>query len=250
MCASVRECLASGKSNDSGVDALYRYTQQVDMPIAGVDVWRAQLDIDDGDMQTCARLLSPDEHQHAARLHFERIRKRYVVGRAFLRVLLARYLQKSPHALKFQTGRFGKPALAGGPAPVDFNLSHAEDLAVLGISQIYEVGIDIESLRRTVDGDALAQRVFSASEYAEFRLMPEFQRKRAFLEAWTRKEAVAKTLGQGLHVPFDKIEGSVGTGIHPQLLAVPTQDIARWQLRRVDAGPDYIATIAMRRHET
>jgi 4'-phosphopantetheinyl transferase len=246
MCASVRECPASGKSNDSGVEALYCYTQQVDMPIAGIHVWLVRLDIDDCHIATCEELLSGEERQHAVRLTIEQIRKRYVCGRALLRALLARYLQKSPHALKIQTGRFGKPALAGEPSPVNFNFSHAEDRAVLGISRTYEVGVDIESLRPKIDEDALAQRFFSAAEYTEFQLVPKSDRKRAFLDAWTGKEAVAKALGRGLYAPFHEIEARIGSGIPPQLLAVPTRDIANWRLHLLDAGPDYVAIIALR----
>jgi 4'-phosphopantetheinyl transferase len=77
--------------------------------------------------------------------------------------------------------------------------------------------------------------------------LPEFRRKSAFLAAWTRKEAVAKALGQGLRVPLDKIEVSIASETRPRLLDVPTQDIADWQLHHVDAGRDYVSTIALRR---
>jgi 4'-phosphopantetheinyl transferase len=250
MCASVRECPASGKSDDSGVDALYRDVEHVDMPIAGVDVWLARLDLSNNHIQNCAKLLSHEEHLRARRFIVERVRKRYIAGRALLRILLARFLDGSPQALCFESGSFGKPALAGEAASVHFNLSHAEEMAVVAISRTYELGIDVESLRRKLDHGALARHFFSAAENAEFQLLPEAQRKPAFLHTWTCKEAVAKALGQGLRARFVDIGISGATGTRPQLLAVPTHDIANWHLHRVHAGPDYVSTIAMRRRET
>lgn len=217
------------------------------MPIAGADVWLARLDIDDIHIRNCAELLSPDEHQRAVHFRIERDRKRYIAGRAFMRTLLARYLDRSPRDLRFETGRFGKPALAGLTTPVHFNLSHAEERAVFAISRTYELGVDIETLRRELDHDALAQRFLSVAEYAELQLATEAQRNHVFLRAWTCKEAVAKAMGLGLRARFVEIEISGAAGPQPQLANVPTQDVAKWQLHPVDAGPGYVSTIALRR---
>src|SRR3954469_6821747 len=78
-----------------------------------VDVWRVALDDQPEDaVQFMATLLSRDEADRASRFYFDRDRLRYVVGRAVLRLTLARYVGHEPQELVFRYGPSGKPSLA------------------------------------------------------------------------------------------------------------------------------------------
>ncbi len=90
MCASVRECPPSGKSDDGVARALDGIAQRVAMMDPAVEVWRAQLAVSAAESERLAMLLSRDEHARAARFQFARDRNRYIAGRGMLRVLLGK----------------------------------------------------------------------------------------------------------------------------------------------------------------
>lgn len=164
-----------------------------------------------------------------------------------LRVLLGNYLGVAPAGVALESGQHGKPMLADPSSHVQFNLSHSGDRAICAIARNCAVGVDIEHLDRAVDHESLAWRFFSAREYAELQLIPDADRKCAFLTCWTRKEAVAKATGQGLRLPLNQIEVTVAPAASPQLLNVPDGDAGAWTLHSIDAGHDYVATLALRR---
>ncbi|MDB5808645.1 MAG: 4-phosphopantetheinyl transferase, HetI [Betaproteobacteria bacterium] len=208
-------------------------------------MWLIPLTVDSGCRQQCESLLSHDECTRAARFYFERHQTRYSVARGILRVLLGNYLNISPAAVSLLLTEFGKPVLAAPFSNVHFNLAHTGELAICAISRDYVPGVDIESAHRIVDHDALARRFFSEREFAWFKQISADQRHAAFLTCWTRKEAVAKAIGRGLHIPLDQIEVTVAPHEPPQLLSAPDCDPGDWTLCNVNAGDDFVAALAM-----
>jgi phosphopantetheinyl transferase len=137
-----------------------------------VEVWRADLDVAPGWLED---LLCASERARAARIVHERKRVRWARSRGMLRLLLARYLDADPRALRFELGARGKPALEGGPAQdsdLRFNLSHSGELLLVAVAAGMEVGADIECAneRHTTE----------------------------FIRTWTMHEATVKCLGTGL----------------------------------------------------
>jgi 4'-phosphopantetheinyl transferase len=72
-----------------------------------VHIWRAALDVLPSHVENLRTILSNDERERAARFHFERDRSRFIVGRAILRILIGRYLQKTPSEIQFCYGANG-----------------------------------------------------------------------------------------------------------------------------------------------
>ena len=244
MCASVRECPPSGKSDDDVVRALAGIAQRVSVTDPAVAVWRVPLVCSAAELARLTMLLSRDEQARAARFQFARDRDRYVAGRGMLRALLGNYINVAPSDIAFTTNAHGKPALADAALEAHFNLAHSGDVAIFAISRDRIVGVDIESLDRAVDHDALAQRFFSARECAELRTLPRAVRNHAFLTAWTCKEAIAKAIGRGLSLPLDQIEVTVGAN-PPHVLQIAHADARGWMLHSVDAGSAYVAMLAV-----
>ena len=120
MCASVRECPPSGKSDDGVARALDGIAQRVAMTDPAVEVWRAQLAVSAAESERLAMLLSRDEHARAARFQFARDRNRYIAGRGMLRVLLGSYVNAAPSDIAFMTSAHGKPALADAALGLTF----------------------------------------------------------------------------------------------------------------------------------
>jgi len=189
-------------------------------------------------------LLSRNEQIRAARFQFARDRNRYIAGRGLLRALLGNYVDAAPSAIEFASNPHGKPSLADATLGVHFNLAHSGDVAIFAFARDHILGVDIESLDRAVDHDALALRFFSARENAELQTFPRAVRNRAFLTSWTCKEAVAKAIGLGLSLPLDQIEVTVG-GDSPRVLHIAHRDAREWTLHPVDAGSAYVTMLSV-----
>ena len=123
----------------------------------------ARVDLDGG-----RELLSPDERERAARFHFEQHRRRYLIAHIALHRILSRYLQIDPAQLSFDLGSNGKPKLpaALGSSGIEFNLSHSNEMALLAVNRIGEVGVDIEYVKPDFKFEEIAERFFTAREVA------------------------------------------------------------------------------------
>ena len=120
----------------------------------------------------CGRdLLSPDERERAARFNFEQHRRRYLTAHIALHRILSRYLQIAPARLNFDLGGNGKPKFppALASSGFEFNLSHSNDMALLAVNRIGEVGVDIEYVKPGFKFEEIAERFFTAREVAAMR---------------------------------------------------------------------------------
>ena len=77
---------------------------------------------------------------------------------------------------------------------ISFSLSHSQSFAVVAVADSARVGVDIEVIRPRARLDALAKRVLSPAEHADWLDYPPTARLRAFLERWTAKEAYLKAI--------------------------------------------------------
>jgi len=177
-------------------------TQALERPRArDVHVWELNLD---EPPPGAVHLLDTTERTRAQRFVHDLHRNRYIAAHAGMRLILGRYLNHAPHALQFVIGPYGKPELSpsqqpcADAAPLRFNLSHSNDIALLAVSTDVAIGVDIEALRPGLPDAALATGVLTATELAELERLPAGQRTEAFFACWARKEACMKALGLGL----------------------------------------------------
>ncbi len=217
-----------------------------------VHVWRASLDLPASRVQSLQHTLTPDEQNRAARFHFERDRRHFVVARGVLRAILGRYLGVQPHQLRFCYSTYGKPALVAAPGQdtLSFNLSHSGGLALCAITRGRQVGIDLERIRTDVEHEHIAERFFSSQENAALRALPPALRAEAFFNCWTRKEAYIKASGEGLSLPLDQFDVSLVPGEPAALLDArgDAQEATRWSLRALSPGVGYAAALAVEGH--
>ena len=214
-----------------------------------IHVWRASLEEPPADERAWLETLSEDERLRAQRFHFERDRKRFVVGRGILRALLGRYLGGEPASVQFRYGDRGKPYLAGemSESRLCFNVSHSQGLALYAFARGREIGIDLEFARSLPDAENIALRFFSPSEKAAFRALAPNEKEAAFFKCWTRKEAYVKAVGDGLAFPLHQFDVSVSPGEPAKLLTIKgCPEIAeRWFLEDLTPAPDYAAAVAV-----
>ena len=215
--------------------------------VAGeVHVWRASLERPAEIVARMREVLADDERMRADRFRFDRDRSRYIVGRALLRGLLARYLDVEPEDLEFEYGAFDKPALDSGPW---FNLSHSGSVALFAVSGEGELGVDVELDEADFAHERIAERFFSPAEVSALRALPADAQPRAFLTCWTRKEAFIKARGDGLSLALDSFDVTLSPDAPVALLRTAwcSEEAERWSMEDLsDSRAGYVAAVAMR----
>jgi 4'-phosphopantetheinyl transferase len=218
-----------------------------------VHVWQAILQSPSSVILDLWRTLAPDEKQRALKFHFQRECDRFIVSRGLLRAILSCYLGQAPDQIRFSYNEFGKPALRSvvDNEALEFNLSHADNLALFAISRSRKVGIDVERMRADLANLTVAKHFFSAQEQDDLVTLPPEDWERGFFTCWTRKEAFVKAQGQGLSLPLDQFDVSLLPEETAALLKVRNTDTdaANWSLREIPVGSDYVAALAVEGHD-
>jgi 4'-phosphopantetheinyl transferase len=186
--------------------------------VPGLRLWRVPLDqaLD----AAVADTLSPAEVRRAEAFVRPQDRHRFRVARSALRRLLGQACGVSPAALVFGDGPFGKPMLLQpvGKTPA-FSVSHSGGWGLVAFADTGTVGVDLEWPPAPPELDPLADRVFAPDERRAWSRVAPGLRAKAFLEAWTRKEACLKAWGCGLQLEPSTL--SVGwPGVAAPALAV------------------------------
>jgi 4'-phosphopantetheinyl transferase len=220
-------------------------------PVLGatdVHVWAAHLDLPPESLASLAATLDEAEFARATRFRYEKHRNRFTAARGILRSILGNYLDRAPGELQFEYGATGKPALIGRFAEnLFFNLAHSEDLALIAVTHLGEVGIDVERLRSIADVDKLVARFFSQRENARFQQLSSDEKNIAYFNLWTRKEALLKATGEGIAHSLNRVEVTFLPGEPASLLALPqcSESTERWQIRELLPACGFVGAIAL-----
>jgi 4'-phosphopantetheinyl transferase len=202
-----------------------------------------------------AGLLDETERQRWAAYRRKEDRERFLTGCALAKTALAGYAGQRPADVRFdrtcrECGQpHGKPVIRDGG--LEHSVAHSGDLVAVAVARA-PVGVDVEQLDGRAhplgeDGDpeALARLVLSAAERTVLAAVPPPGRARAFLVAWTRKEAVTKATGDGLRASFSTIIVAADAGT-PRLVSWPyPQAPHSVSLLDLDAEAGYVAALAV-----
>ena len=215
-----------------------------------VHVWRAGLDLPSWPLHSLAQVLADDERARAEKMRSERDRTRFIAAHGLLRVILGRYLNTPPQALRFSSNHHGKPYLVSntiGNPPLFFNMSHSHHMALYAIAPGREVGIDLEYIRPDMDYESIAERFFSPYEVSKLREVPAGQRSAAFFRCWTHKEAYVKARGVGLSLDLRLFDVSVSPEEPAAILGSREegQSTECWSLRDLPAIEGYTGALAV-----
>lgn len=120
-----------------------------------------------------------------------------IVSRLLTRILLSRYCEIKPDELKIGRTSKSKPFLIDFPH-IQFNISHSNQMVLLGVSLHHSIGIDIEFIDNLkIDEDLIAKDILTEGEYHQYQTS-KIKSPYAFYEFWTIKEAIIKAYGKGL----------------------------------------------------
>lgn len=210
-----------------------------------VDVWKVHLTRSQEEDNAHWECLHQDERARAQRFRFRRDRDRFVASRGSLRHILAHYLDRPAAGVRFAYTPAGKPFLPDHP-DLQFNLSHAADLALVAISGGGPVGVDLEEVQSAAVVDSTSRLVLSLPERDELRRSSGRARRERFTRFWTRKEAYIKADGRGMQLQLDQID--VATSQDRVLVWAPETNqwasCERWTLRSLPAAPGHAAAVA------
>jgi 4'-phosphopantetheinyl transferase len=214
-----------------------------------VHVWRVLLDVTTAEFESLLGFLSGNELVRAARFHFERDQKRFIVARGILRKILGCYLNKHPGKICFEYSSHGKPMLARNPNDdsICFNLSHSGSLALYAVTLRKKIGIDIESIRDDVSVGQVAQQFFSQNEISSLEKIDINKRSGLFFQYWTRKEAFLKARGEGISFPMEQCDVSLISGgvLSPVTVQDNNREISSLYIQDLFPGNGYAAAIAI-----
>ena len=161
------------------------------MAVEVVEVWAARLDAGHFDGSVC----SDSEHDRAASFGDRRAGARWLAARHFLRLTLARRLDRPPAALVFELGAHGKPGTDG----IEFNLAHSGAVGVVAMAG-RPVGVDVEVRDRLARPDGVARRLGLPGPLTDAQV----------LRAWCRTEALVKATGDGATQGLARVEDRLG----------------------------------------
>lgn len=188
-----------------------------------IDIWHVDLSLPAFDRPD---LLSQDETLRSEKMLHTENRKLFIRSRCALRTILARCLSLATHEpstneastnelstnkplsnklltsrLAFQYGVKGKPSLSiQNNTPLEFNLSHSHDIALIAVALHRQIGIDISHTNRSTNWESISKRSFTESEQAS--LLQAENPQEEFHRIWSQKEAYTKALGLGFSYGF------------------------------------------------
>lgn len=171
--------------------------------------------------------------------------RRYTLGRAALRCVLASTLGCAPGAVPIERGERGRPQL-GGLAGLDFNVSNTRDVALIGVCTRpgTRIGVDVEHGDRRLAHAGLARKFCTPREHAAFDGLDDDAARRRFLRLWTCKEAMSKATGEALGAPLRHLDVVLAPA--PRLRdGPPPYDPGDWSLFAAGVPDGYVATVAL-----
>lgn len=218
------------------------------LPIDGVHVWRAQLDEACAPADTFAQILGRRERDRALRFHFERDRKRFISSHVILHQILERYFENDPSRLEFFYGSYGKPYVRNQDGDtLGFNMAHSRDIALYAFARTRQIGVDIECVESMLETASIAQTLFSERERAAWRAVSADKQQEVFFNWWTLKEAYGKALGYGLNLSPDQFpvlppDTKASSGLY---MAEIGGKNAAWSFKTFAPVPGYVAAIGV-----
>jgi 4'-phosphopantetheinyl transferase len=140
--------------------------------------------------------LSGDDRRRAQRLSAPRERRQRLAAYVALRIAIERMGGKVLRRQPFTRSGGGKPHL--GAAAPSFSLSHTRRMALLGVAQLSQIGVDLEEHRSLRLSARRRQEILAIGAGLAHRPLDDRAGEAPVLQAWCRLEAYAKASGEGV----------------------------------------------------
>lgn len=166
-------------------------------------IWRCALRDTRQEIEDYAQLLTRSELERAHQFIFPLDRKKYILTRAFLRLLLGDLLTIDPRLVEIKHNRFGKPFIKSNE--LYFNLSYVDSTVYIAATRLCEIGIDVETVSGSGENNELFHYLFpmhtdTATPQKDFGVL------------WTQTEAFLKAQGVGFqenNIPYARLDPKI-----------------------------------------
>jgi 4'-phosphopantetheinyl transferase len=227
-------------------------TKKININQNNIDIWLLNIEdfnlINDRDYLS---ILSEDELEKYHNFKVNSLRHRFLINRANLRLILAKYLRINPQEIVFNYSDKGKPSLNFNihSQKIYFNLSHKNNYTVYGIGQC-NLGIDLEKIDDKVKIENIAKRFFCPEEYQYLTKLKKEDKFSYFFTLWTIKEAYLKLIGQGLSGGLDSIYiQDIGDNHNYQIINNQGNKLEHWMVKTWNILDNYILSIVVNKFE-
>ncbi len=230
-----------------------------------LDIWyldrQSYTALTPSEQQAYLDVLSVSEKKRYQRLQIDAKREQFLLGKIFIRQVLSRYHPVDPLAWEFVESEHGKPMLSPdsmqqGNPPLSFNLTHSNDLFVLGVCAGHTIGVDVEFAARPRRIRKLAARHFSNQEVTDLEGCSGKEKLQRFYQIWTQKEAYVKAKGSGLTESLQHFTMGLDADSQISFTQHDTQSSAgglaadRWRFWTFQVQPEsnsapYVASVAL-----
>lgn len=205
---------------------------------SAVKIYKVRLPNYYHDISKFKKYLITAEIEKAERYHFKNDKHRFIICRAFLRLLLSEHIGIDLNDIVIARDENKKPYLASHPK-VFFNVSHTLEYGLIVISS-KPIGVDVENVDREWDYSETSPLIFGEAELKNLAISGD--KARLFFTYWTRKEAIVKATGKGIEDNFINIPACDGMHlIKPKLI----NNITNLLVLSFDLDENYIGSIAL-----
>lgn len=165
-----------------------------------VHIWSARYAGLAGHLRAFSVVISQKEQDTASTFRSPADAEKYVIRQGVLRTILGNYTGLSPETLSLTKGTNGKPELDDPAAHgyLTFNLSHSEEMVLIGITRKRRIGVDIVSVGPSFRYHETAEYILTPAERAVFHRIDPALRHQVFFRIWAVKEALLKATGSTL----------------------------------------------------
>jgi 4'-phosphopantetheinyl transferase len=211
-----------------------------------VHVWQVNLKTLPANATKLTGTLSSEELERAGKFKFQQDREHFILFHSQLRLILSKYYDCQPGEFIFRYNSCKKPLISNPEFEgLKFNMSHSEDLMLVGLCKHKEIGIDVEKVREVDELDNIANENFSAQEIKY--LTDSSDKTNTFFKIWTRKEAFIKAIGKGIHFPLKSFGIELTSPVsleHLVILNHPSWP-DQWRTSELKVSDGYIASLAI-----
>jgi 4'-phosphopantetheinyl transferase len=204
---------------------------------ADVHIWRLSLSAGQNFLRPAFSLLTQDERERANRYYQEKDKHRFILSRAMLRLVVSGYTSVPAQNIRFSIGPNKKPFLHG-LLDINYNVSHAGDLALIAIS-CGPIGVDVERIDPAYQYEEVVPGCFSYRENNFLKTVPD--PRKSFYLFWTRKEALTKATAKGIDDDLKFVPSLDGlSAVMPEKLG----SCDDWTVKSFHTADQYIASVA------
>ena len=203
-----------------------------------IDIWQISLDALITDQHSLILTLDKEERERYQKRQ-NKLQSSYLLSHAACRQILAHYLNLAAGEIKYKKNQHGKPLL-DHKTPLNFNMSHSRDKAIVAVTNHSTIGVDIEFSDKNTGWEKIVPRYFHPDEINYLFAQPKDRQKQTFFQIWTRKEAYIKAIGTGFATAlasFSVIDKEIS--YH----AEPSANSKNWYRQDLEINSPYIASV-------